>query len=94
MKQPYCPCEVPGQCNYCLQDRNGRNGCRGIFNAIVLVIIIAIMLFLIASCRQPKRIVNTPTYTVDVITVDSVKYIIANGAGTAIYRHQPGAIKE
>lgn len=95
MKQPYCPCEVPGTCQQCLQDRNSNNGCRGFFNAFIITICIVLLLWLCTGCeRKLDRVVNTPGYTVDKITIDSVQYIIANGTGTAIIKHEPGAIKE
>lgn len=94
MKQPYCPCEVPGTCQQCLKDRNSNNGCRGIVNAFILIICIVLLLLLCTMCNKPERLIYTPGYTVDKITIDSVQYIIANGTGTAIIKHEPGAIKE
>lgn len=89
-----CSCPFDGY--DCIKYHNQKpNGCRGIVNAFILIICIVLLLWLCTGCeRKLDRVVNTPQYTVDKITIDSVQYIIANGTGTAIIKHEPGAIKE
>ena len=88
-----CSCPFDGY--DCIKYHNQKpNGCRGIVNAFILIICIVLLLLLCTMCNKPERLIYTPGYTVDKITIDSVQYIIANGTGTAIIKHEPGAIKE
>jgi len=74
-----------------MKPHHTNNGCRGILTAMTITAIVLLLLFVLTSCNRvdKKRLESNYRYTVDKIKIDSVEYVIVNGNGTAIIKHEP-----